>query len=265
MKLKVVPASRGWAWTRQGLLLSRQQPLGFVSLLGLIITAAMILMALPLIGPLIVISLMPVVWMAFMLASRRALTGQRITPGVLIEALADPATRPQWLRLGGAYTVATMVVMALSSVLGPDMDAMVKALEAAKDSQEALDDPVLLSSLLWRVGLTLPVSLVFWHTPALLHWAHLPAGKALFFSAVACWRNLGAFLVFGASWLALIVLVGLPIQAIAALIPEPTISAMVAAAAGLWLVGAFYASLYFSVVECFDNGQDWQAPQPPPG
>jgi hypothetical protein len=74
--------------------------------------------------------------------------------------------------------------------------------------------------------------------------------------------------VYGASWVALIILVGLPLQAFAALIPEPTLSAMAAAAAGLWLAGAFYASLYFSVVECFDASQntdtpDWQTQEPP--
>ncbi len=262
MKLRVLPASRGWVWARQGVLLCRQQTLGFVSLLGLFITGAMVLMAIPAIGPLLVIAAMPAAWMAFMLASRRVMLGQRITPGVMIEALKDPVTRQQWWRLGSLYAMATVLVMVLASLLGPDMDSLVKALEAAKDSEDALGDPVLIQSMLWRIGLTLPVSLVFWHVPALIHWARLPLGKALFFSAVACWRNLGAFTVYGACWVAMILLVGVPIQLIAAIIPEPTIATMFAAAAGLWVASAFYASLYFSVVECFDasrddGSQDW--------
>lgn len=262
MKLRVLPASRGWVWVRQGVLLCRQQTLGFVSLLGLFLTGALVLMAVPLIGPVIVISAMPAIWMAFMLASRRVMLGQRITPSVMIEALADPQQRPTWLRLGSLYAAATVVVMVLASYLGPDMEALGKALEAAQASEDAIGNPVLIQSMLWRLSLTLPVSLVFWHTPALIHWARLPLGKALFFSAVASWRNLGAFAVYGLSWAAVIALVALPIQAIAILVPEPTVATMAAAAAGLWLAAAFYASLYFSVVECFDarkddGTQDW--------
>lgn len=252
MKLRVVAASRGWVWVRQGIMLCRQQSLGFVSLLGLFITAAMVLMAVPVIGPLVVVAAMPAAWMAFMLASRRALSGQRITPGVMIEALKDASTRGQWLRLGALYTLATVVVMLLASVLGPDMEALVKALEEAKDSQEAMDNSVLISSMLWRVGLTIPVTLAFWHTPALVHWGRISVGKALFFSAVASWRNLGAFAVYGACWAAVILAVGLPVQAVVSIIPEPTIATMLVAAVGMWVMSAFYASLYFTVVECFD-------------
>lgn len=249
-------------------MLSRQQTLGFVSLLGLFITGALVLMAIPAIGPLLVISAMPAAWMAFMLASRRVMVGERITPGVMIEALKDPITRPQWLRLGSLYALATVLVMVLASYLGPDLESLAKALESAKGSEEALSDPVLIQSMLWRIGLTLPVSLVFWHVPALIHWARLPLGKALFFSAVACWRNLGAFTVYGACWVAMVLLVGVPIQLVAAIIPEPVIATMFAAAAGLWVASAFYASLYFSVVECFDasrddGSQDWSVEEEP--
>lgn len=269
MKLRVVPASRGWVWVRQGLMLSRQQTLGFISLLGLVVTLGMVMMAVPVIGPIVVVTAMPAAWMAFMLASRRALMGQRITPAVLIEALIDPTTRAQWLRLGSMYALATVVVMLLASMLGPDMDTLVKAMEAAQDSEEAFSDPVLINSMLWRMGLTIPVTLAFWHTPALLHWGRIPVGKALFFSAVASWRNLGAFVVYGACWAALVIMIGLPVQAIASMVSEPVLSTMVAASAGLWLASAFYASLYFSVVDCFeatadDGSTNWSVPEAKP-
>ena len=263
MKLRVLPASRGWVWVRQGILLCRKQTLGLVSLLGLFIMGFMlVLLTLPFVGPLLVATAMPAAWMAFMLASRRVLLGQPITPSVVIEALANPEDRQRWLRLGSLYALTMVITFLLANYLGPDAETLSKALEAAQASDNGIDDPVLIQSMLWRLGLTLPVSLAFWHTPALVYWARLPVRKAMFFSMVASWRNLGAFTVYGLSWAAVLLLVGLPIQAMAVLLPEPTIVTMAAAAAGLWLTAAFYASLYFSVVECFDarkddGGQDW--------
>ncbi len=49
----------------------------------------------------------------------------------------------------------------------------------------------------------LPVALLMWYAPMLAAWHGLPAGKALFFSFVAVWRNLGAFVVYGLGWLAI--------------------------------------------------------------
>jgi hypothetical protein len=265
MKLKVVPASQGFAWMKSGVQLCLKQPLGFVSLLGLLITGAMVLMALPLIGPLLVVTAMPVVWMAFMLASRRVLQGQRITPNLLIEPLKDPVQRRQWLRLGGLYAGATLIVMVVAGLLGPDMADLAKAIEAAEKSESVLNDPTVITSMLWRMGLTVPMSLLFWHTPALLFWGRIPPVKALFFSAVASWRNLGAFAVYGVSWIGALLLVGVPLQLLAAVVPEPLIVNMVAVAAGLWVAAAFYASLYFSVVECFEDPGTTEPGLQPPG
>lgn len=253
MKLKVVPATQGFHWMRSGVQLCLKQPLGFISLLGLFITGAMVLMALPIIGAIAVVMAMPLVWLAFMQASRLALHGDRITPGLLIAPLRDPSQRGVWLRLGALYAGATIVVMVLAETLGPSMGELLKAIEDAEQGSSALDNPVVLSSMLWRVGLTVPVSLLFWHTPALVHWARVPVGKALFFSAVASWRNLGAFGVYGLSWAGVLLLTGLPLQLLAALIPEPLIINMAAVALGLWVASAFYASLYFSVIECFEE------------
>jgi hypothetical protein len=45
-----------------------------------------------------------------------------------------------------------------------------------------------------------PLSMMFWHAPALVHWYGMPAVKSLFFSFMACWRNLKAFGVYVMAW-----------------------------------------------------------------
>ena len=45
---------------------------------------------------------------------------------------------------------------------------------------------------------------------------------------------------------------GLIIRALAALIPIPAVTEVLAVILGMWVAGAFYASLYFTVVDCFE-------------
>ena len=66
--------------------------------------------------------------------------------------------------------------------------------------------------------LYLPLSLLFWHAPGLVHWHGVPPVKALFFSIVACMRNFGAFLVYGLGWLGVFLLGGLVVSIVSALL-----------------------------------------------
>ena len=59
MKLRIVKASQGYVWLRQGLQVSLRQPFQFVGLLGLCVSAALLLIGLPVVGPLLVVGCMP--------------------------------------------------------------------------------------------------------------------------------------------------------------------------------------------------------------
>ena len=253
MKLRIVPASRGLVWLQQGLNVARQQPFHFMGLVGLVASAGILLAGLPLIGPLLVLTAMPAVWMGFMLASRRTMAGERVTPGVLLEAVrGDGGARQAFLKLGAAYVVATLIVMQLAHLLGPGANVLGEMISQSKTAGEVLNHPDVQRDLLWRLVLSLPVSLLFWHTPALLLWARTPIGKALFFSAVASWRNLGAFVLYGAGWMAAISALVVVDRFVLSLLPD-VLGSLLAVSGGLWLFAAFYASLYFTVMDCFDS------------
>jgi hypothetical protein len=66
--------------------------------------------------------------------------------------------------------------------------------------------------------LSLPLSLLFWHAPGLVHWHGIPPVKALFFSLMACVRNVGACLVFLLTWLGIGVLGALVISIVSLLL-----------------------------------------------
>jgi hypothetical protein len=261
MKLKLVKASQGLVWVRQGILACRQQPLGFIGLLGLFGCVALLLVGLPArIGAVLIVAAMPVMWMGFMLATRRVLTGQRITLSVMFEALKGPdAPRRAFATLGAVYVLVTLLMLQVAQWLGPDQDALDKLMSTADDATELLTNPLVQEDMMWRMLLTIPVSLVFWHTPALLLWARLPVAKALFFSAVATWRNIGAFIVYGMGWMGIMLSVALIDRLLLAIIPEPFFGNLVAIVASMWIASAFYASLYFTVVDCFEPQRQVEA------
>ncbi|MGH6647714.1 BPSS1780 family membrane protein [Aquabacterium sp.] len=260
MKLRIMPARMGLTWMGHGLRACIRQPMGFVGLWGLIVCAAIITceilaqIGVPALGPLLVVSLMPLVWMGFMLASRRVLMTQRVTPGVFLEPLRGQPSSMKWMwaKLGGAYLLATLLVMVLADAFGPGSDTLATAMKNAKETSDLVTDPNVQSAMLWQFMLTIPVSLVFWHTPALTYWAKLPLGKALFFSTIASWRNLGAFILFGAGWLGVAVVLILVNSLLAAVLGSPMLVNVLVTVGAMWMASAFYASLYFSVVDCFE-------------
>ena len=51
------------------------------------------------------------------------------------------------------------------------------------------------------MALYLPLSMLFWHAPALVYWQQIEPLKSLFFSFMACWQNKGAMLVYLLAWM----------------------------------------------------------------
>ena len=102
------------------------------------------------------------------------------------------------------------------------------------------------------IGLHLPLSLMFWHAPALVHWHGLSPIKSLFFSIVACGRNFWAYAVFGLMWLAVLILVVVSVTTIASLMGNPALAGDLLFPALLLMASMFFTSLYFTFRDSFD-------------
>jgi hypothetical protein len=111
--------------------------------------------------------------------------------------------------------------------------------------------PRLQLALLVGGVLYLPVSLMFWHAPALVHWHGISPVKSLFFSFVACLRNAKALLVFGLAWTAVIFVVSLLIGVVALLTGNPQVAATALMPLGLLVTAMFSTSLYFTFRDSF--------------
>ena len=112
-------------------------------------------------------------------------------------------------------------------------------------------DPNFQNAMWLSLLLYLPLSMVFWHAPALVHWHGVPAIKSLFFSSVACLRNWRAFLVFGLMWTVVFMSTALILSLVSGLMGDGELVSVTLLPAMLMLAAMFFCSVYFSFRDCF--------------
>ena len=257
MKLLLAPARQGALWVRQGFGVFFKQPMAFAGLFAVFLFVVLALSLLPLIGPLLLLTLLPLGSLGFMIATQTALEGRFPLPRAFIAPLRSG--RPQVLaifKLGLIYAAATFLIMWLSDIVdGGALDALMEALPTSDTTPEVvasrLADPRLEAGMLLRLGLAGLLSVPFWHAPALVHWGGISWGKALFFSSVACWRNKAAFAVYSLTWAAVLLVFALLANLVFALFGQMQLLALAAMPASLIFSTVFYASLYFTFTGCF--------------
>ena len=269
MRLQQVPARHGALWVRQGFAAFRRQPMGYTALFAAFLFVVLGLGMLPLLGPPLLLALLPLGSLGFMVATRRVLEGRFPLPQAFLEPLR--AGRPRVLalvRLGIVYAAATFAIFWIGDLIdGGAFEAMVEGQTTTASTTgdtvtTQLADPRLETGLLLRFGLLGLLSVPFWHAPALVHWGGFGAGKALFASVVACWRNKGAFLVYSAAWFGVLMLFALLANLVFALLGRAQLVPYVAMAGSLVFSTIFYASLWFTFADCFASDDGALEPVP---
>lgn len=261
MKLKTVRALQGVQWVRAGCRMFLRQPLAYTALLALCGIGAWVLSEVPLLGPLLALVFTPVVNVGFMLATREVLNGRVPGPRLLIAPLRDPLHRKRLLQAGAAYAGAMIVAMLLAHVIddGQLTENMLAVAEGRSTPEAVQQDPAFLFAVLLRLGLLSLVSLAFWHVPGLVCWGRMGVGKALFANVVACWNARGAFLLYGLTWLGLLMLFVLLMRTVLAvfgLMDQPMAVTQAVVPMAMLASTVFYASLYFSFADSFELADD---------
>jgi hypothetical protein len=256
MKLNIVPARAGLQWVKLGLFTFSRQPLALAGLFFMYMTAATLLSLLPYVGLVLALAIVPAATLGLMAATQEALKGRFPMPTVLVSAFRAGRQRLRaMIVLGLLYAAACLAVMALVSVI---VDV-----PPSQPAPEAMMTPHFQLALLLGAVLYLPVSLMFWHAPALVHWHGISPVKSLFFSLVACLRNAKAFLVFGLAWMAVIFAVSLLIGLVAKMTGNAQIAATALMPLGLLVSAMFATSLYFTFRDSFVTPAE--PASPPPG
>jgi hypothetical protein len=258
MKLRQVPARQGALWVRNGFRVFFRKPIAFAMLFATFLFAGLVFMLLPYVGGILLLMALPLATLGFMLGTQTALKGNSPTAAVFWQPLrVDKAHRLALLKLGLVYAACTVAILWLADgVDGGKFDAlqelMANSKTPAEEIQKRLLDPQLQSGLAVRLGLASLLSLPFWHAPALIHWGAQGWAKAMFFSTVACWRNKGAFAVYGFVWLAVVLLFAAVVNTVFIALGAQRLVTAAAMPAGLMFSTVFYASLFFSFVDCFE-------------
>ena len=267
-----MPARHGVQWLRLGWRVFARKPLAFSGLFAFFLFVALVALLLPWIGPLLMLSLLPLLTLGFMIATREALAERFPAPGVFLRPLTgDAARRLALIRLGLLYAAGGIAITWISDAIDGGRFEQLQALlgsDRAEDRQrvaELLDDSRLRFGTLTRLALTALLAIPFWHAPALVHWAGQGTGQSLFSSVLAIWTNRGAFVVYLLGWVALVLGFGIVAGALAALTGARSLLALLMLPAGLTFSAVFYASLYFTYRDSFaQDGGDVDEDAPPP-
>lgn len=235
-------------------------------------------------GSVLVAMFTPALTVGFMQACRSTEAGQPVHPLLLFAPLrSGRKTLRSLLMLGAIQTAALVCIVFLTSGLDtpqpkePAASTTTSQAAAAGQPAPQATDPGATSAAGAPVspadqeairreataraiqGLAyLPVALLMWYAPMLATWHGLPAGKALFFSIVAVWRNLGAFLVYGLGWLAIWMSCSFAILLISSLVGTANLAAVFALPLVMLVLTWMYCSVYPSYATVFVDG-----PAPP--
>jgi hypothetical protein len=262
MKLNLVPARTGVLWVRTGLQAFGRQPLAFISLFFFFMAVVSVASQLPVVGAALALMLLPTMTLGLMAATAQAAGPEKPAAGTVFIAALNAVrsdVRPMAV-LGAMYAGLFLLVMALSAIADGGEFAGVYLL--GKPLTRELAESTEFQIALWiAMGLYLPLSLAFWHAPALVHWHRVPPAKSLFFSFVACFKNFGAFTVFGLVWAGVFIGAGIVLSLLATLlvaVGAMSIGDGASAAGGAVMIGGalvlaamFFTSTWFTFRDSF--------------
>ena len=263
ISLNVVPARTGIAWVKLGIKTFFKQPLAMGGLFFMFMALISLVSQLPFVGAALALVVLPAATIGLMAATQVASDGKFPMPAVLFTAFRAGTKKTQAiLMLGALYAVGFLLVLGVSALFDGGTfanfylggGAMTKEIISTAEFQMAT----------WAaMALYLPLSLMFWHAPALVHWHDVSPIKALFFSFIACVKNFAAMVVYFFMWLAVFSLGGLVLTLVAAATGSESAVSFVMLPAALLMATMFFTSIYFTFKDSFITPTNSSAPSSP--
>jgi len=265
MKLKLVPARTGALWVRLGIQTFFKQPLALAGLFFMFMALMSMATMVPLIGLPMAMTLLPAVTLGLMAATREATQGKFPLPLVLLSGFrAGPVKLRAMLVLGGLYASGFLLALG-ASYLVDDGGFARQYLGGHMPESDMLESGTFGAAMWTFLGMHLPLSLLFWHAPALMYWQDIAPLKSMFFSIVACLRNFWALSVFALVWMTVMVGVVLGVGMVANLTGNPALAGTLLFPALLLLAAMFFTSLFFTYRDSFYDALPPDAKHPAVG
>ncbi len=262
MKLKLVPARTGATWVKLGMQTYAKQPLALTGLFFMFMALMSVATMVPLVGLPIAMTVLPAITLGLMAATLEATQGKFPMPLLLLSGLrAGPVKLRAMLSLGAMYAAGFMCAMGVSYVVDGGGFANMY-LGGHVPDKDLMASGAFMAAMWTFIGLHLPLSLLFWHAPALVYWHDLTPGKAMFFSIVACFRNFWALTVFALVWMAVMVAMVLGISALSSLLGSPGLAGTLLFPGLMLVASMFFTSLYFTFRDSFEADSPLEEPRP---
>ena len=196
-----LPARTGWEWLKQGMGLFRKQPAALTTLLFANILFSIGLSAVPFLGSVIAVVLIPSFSMAFMQACLMIENGDRVTPAVLLTGFRQPALAAL-CKLGLVYLGVSLLMMVITRLaIPPEVLMQMMPRPDAKTPPDIQTSHMLALFGVFLLDVAVLVTLCF--AAPLTYWKHMGPGKATFYSFFAVIRTARPFLVLLAAWFAI--------------------------------------------------------------
>jgi hypothetical protein len=204
--MSTLPARTGWDWLKRGMGLFRKQPAALTTLLFASILLAIGISAVPIIGPIIVVVLIPSFSMAFMQACLMIDNGDRVTPAVLLTGFRKPVLGGL-CKVGviylGVFLVLTLIALMITPESLRQLPGNIK-LDPKDKLPFTLGDVAAVFGLLILETVSL-LTLCF--AAPLTYWKQMGPGKATFYSFFAVLRSARVFGVLLLSWFGIFTLI----------------------------------------------------------
>ena len=251
MKLNIVPARTGLLWVKLGIKTFFSQPLAMSGLFFMFMAVLSLATLLPFIGAALALALLPAATLGLMAATQEASKGKFPMPSILISAFRAGQQRKQAMMvLGALYAVGFLIMMGISALIDGGQFAKLY-LVGGKITEEMVLRGDFQAAMWVTLALYMPLSLLFWHAPALVHWHGVSPVKSLFFSFMACYKNKAALTLFGLAWMGVFIGAAIVVSIVAAALGNPSIAALAMFPVALVIVAMFFTSIYFTFRDSF--------------
>jgi hypothetical protein len=238
-------------WVKLGIKTFFRQPLALSGLFFLFMMSMSILSMIPIVGNVLALALLPVATLGLMAATRETIKGNFPMPVVLISGFrAGRTSMRSMLILGALYAIGFVLILGASALFDGGKFATLYLVGGSLNA-ETLQDGSFEAAGLLALSLYLPLSLLFWHAPALVLWHGLSPSKSLFFSLGACLRNFWAMAVYAAAWFLVFIVVGTTIALLASLTGSEELVAAILFPTAMLMASMFFTSIYVTFVDCF--------------
>jgi hypothetical protein len=258
MKLNILPARTGYLWVRSGFALFLYKPSAFIGFFASFMLALIVLGLVPYIGSYLSLLAFPALTLGMMAVGNECV---KLKTGIILP-MTPPPMLMGWMtlrrsarslfQLGIWFAFGFAVILLVGAALDGGEFAKFYlqggAIDKTKVQKDGFVNAVFITTLLY-----LPLTAVFWFSPALVNWKEMPIAKSMFFSLYAIYKNWRAFSVFTLVWAAVFSMVSAAALLLGSLILGAATASLLLMPLIVLLSTVFMASTFPTFVDCFQH------------